>query len=167
MIYREADCAIIYKTRQRFGELSNMCSGFPLEYDGRFFHSSEALYQCCRYPGLTTIQDEINVKNAMVAKMKSKPPRHLTRPDWYDVRVSIMEGVLRLKVDQHLSRITDVLALTGDFPIVEKSRRDVFWGAKPITDTEIEGENVLGLLWMLIREELRLGVFHTDVKLLI
>jgi N-glycosidase YbiA len=164
-IYREAECAIIYRTRERFGELSNMCSGFPVEYDGRSFHSTEALYQCCRYPGLFDIQERINVKNAMLAKMKSKPPRSQTREDWNEVRVPIMEACLRLKTDQHFNRITDILAETGDLPIVEKSRRDTFWGAKPVSSSEIEGENVLGLLWMLIREEIRSGVFHTEVEL--
>lgn len=164
-IYREADCAIIHKTKERFGELSNMCSGFPIEYDGKLWYSTEALYQCCRFPGRTDLHDQINVKNAMLAKMKSKPPRAQTRADWLDVRVPAMEAVLRLKIDQHLDRITDVLAMTGTMPIVEKSRRDVFWGAKQSAPGEITGENVLGLLWMLMREELRAGVFHADVEL--
>jgi ribA/ribD-fused uncharacterized protein len=165
MIYRETDCAIIYRTRERFGELSNMASGFPIRFDNRLFYSTEALYQCCRYPGLADIQKAINVPNAMTAKMKSKPPREQTRDDWYEVRVSIMEACLRLKVEQHLDRIIPILAQTGDRPIVEKSRRDAFWGAKPISETEIEGDNVLGLLWMLIREEINDGVFHSEIEL--
>jgi N-glycosidase YbiA len=165
MIYREVDCAIIHRTRDRFGELSNMCRGFPIEYDGRTFFSTEALYQCCRYPGLHDLQARINIPNAMSAKSASKPPRAQTRSDWYSIRVGVMEACLRLKLDQHFDRITDVLSATGDLPIVEKSRDDTFWGAVPVSDADIEGENVLGLLWMLIREELREGVFHSEVNL--
>ncbi len=172
--YVESDCAVIYRTKELFGEGSNMASGFPILYEGKIYHSTEALYQLTRFPGLTetrlapgapTLIERVNVKNAMMAKMCSKPFRHLTRPDWMDVRVPIMESVLRFKIDQHPTAMGAFFDMTEDMPIVEKSRRDAFWGAKSDQKGNLIGENVLGLLWMLLREEVRTGIFHAEVTL--
>lgn len=165
MIYDISNCSVIYKTKDRFGELSNMCSGFPIEYNGKMFYSTEALYQCCRFPQRADFHKEINVSNAMLAKMKSKPIRKYTRKDWFDQRVSIMEACLRLKTDQHYDRISAVLYETGETSIVEKSRNDDFWGTKPFSETLLKGDNVLGLLWMMIREEIRQDIFHNTAIL--
>lgn len=148
----------------RFGELSNMCSNFPIEYAGQVWFSSEALYQCCRFPNNYEAHHAINIPNAMVSKMKSKPFRALTRSDWNCVRVGIMEAVVRLKTDQHFSIISQVLVDTAHSPIVEKSRNDQFWGAVPKGEI-LTGDNVLGLIWELIREEIRDGSFHANVSL--
>lgn len=162
VLYRESDCAVIHKTKEANGEGSNMCSGFPIRDGGILFHSSEVLYQLKRFPRLwehrltpegPTLFQDINVPNAMLAKMKSKKYRHLTREDWDRVRVEEMESVMRLKVDQHYDRMMVFMRLTQGRDIVEKSRRDRFWGAVPDGRGNLDGENVLGLLWMLLREE--------------
>ena len=46
------------------------------------------------------------------------------------------------------------LAETGERPIVEVSARDPWWSAKPFAD-RYEGRNVLGRLWMELRQQLR------------
>lgn len=48
--YREEDCAVIYRTRERHGALSNMASGFPLQIGPTRVSSSEVYYQALRYP---------------------------------------------------------------------------------------------------------------------
>lgn len=178
-VYVESECAVIYRTREMFGEGSNMASGYPIRYGDLTCHSSEVLYQLARFPGLMdyrlasnlpTLLDDINLPNAMTAKMKSKPYRHLTRSDWETgehggVRVEVMEAVLRLKIAQHWNRMVAFLATTGDMPIVEKSRKDDFWGAKPDGQGNLIGRNVLGLLWMILREEVRSDTFHCDVDI--
>jgi len=162
MLYVEADCAVIHKTKEMYGEGSNMCSGFPIWDDGVLFHSTEALYQLGRFPGMwdyrktpesPTIFQKINIPNAMTSKMNSKPFRDLTRPDWDEFRVTEMERVMRLKVDQHPTRMLAFLETTRGRDIVEKSRRDRFWGAVPDGKGNLEGQNVLGILWMILREE--------------
>jgi type I restriction enzyme S subunit len=45
--YRVADCVVFRKTNTRFGGLSNMAPGFPLEVNGIRILTSEALYQAC------------------------------------------------------------------------------------------------------------------------
>ena len=49
-----------------------------------------------------------------------------------------------------------VLAATGDRHIVEVSTRDPWWGARPVAE-RYEGKNVLGRLWMELRQQLRDG----------
>jgi len=44
---------------------------------------------------------------------------------------------------------------TGDRPIVEESRRDDFWGAKPVDECTLVGMNVLGRLLMELREAVK------------
>lgn len=175
--YVEADSAVIFRTREIYGEGSNMRSGMPVRYDDRVFHSTEVLYQLARFPGLMdfrlpnsdlTLIEDVNIPNAMTAKMKSKLYRHLTRPDWEDgVRVVVMEACLRLKLAQHWNEMSAFLALTGDKPIVEKSRKDPFWGAIPDGEGNLVGLNVLGLLWMILRAEVRNDTFECDVAGLI
>ena len=48
------------------------------------------------------------------------------------------------------------VAATGDCPIVEVSTRDPWWSARPVAD-RYEGRNVLGRLWMQLRQQLRDG----------
>ena len=54
------------------------------------------------------------------------------------------------------TEIDAVLTATRDRPIVEVSARDPWWGARPVAD-RYEGRNVLGRLWMELRQQLRDG----------
>ena len=65
-----------------------------------------------------------------------------------------MRWVLRMKREANPAEIDAVLAATGDRPIVEVSTRDPWWGAQPVAD-RYEGRNVLGRLWMELRQQLR------------
>jgi N-glycosidase YbiA len=153
-VYPENDSAIFYRTRDRYGELSNMHGDFPILYRDREWKSSEALYQALRFPDREDIHEEINAQtNAFMAKRKAYEFIKLTRDDWHDVKVETMEMVLRLKYNQHPVRVGSVLDLTLGSEIVEKSKNDSFWGAIPDGNGNLVGENVLGMLWMVIRFE--------------
>ena len=64
-----------------------------------------------------------------------------------------MRWVPRMKREANAAEIDAVLAETADRPIVEVSSRDPWWGARPIAD-RYEGHNVLGRLWMELRQQL-------------
>lgn len=156
--YMLAECASFRKTSARFGGLSNMAPGYPLKVNAITIKTSEALYQACRFPHLPDVQQLIISEGSpMTAKMKSRPYRARSRPDWLDVRVRIMRWCLRIKLAQNWERFAALLAETGDMPIVEESRRDSFWGAIPSEDGTAAGKNVLGRLLMELRQELRAG----------
>lgn len=154
--YVRREAVVFHKTKERWGELSNMASGFPLVVVGSVFPSSEALYQACRFPDQPDVQLLIAQQtSAMAAKMRSKPHRSESREDWPRIRVRVMRWVLRVKLAQHMDGFGSVLRATGDSSIVERSAKDRYWGAIESDDGTLEGENVLGRLLMELRDELR------------
>ena len=153
--YERSESVVFLKTNEAFGGLSNMAGGFPLEVNGLKIRTSEALYQVCRFPHLTDVQRLIiEQPSPMTAKMKSKPFRSNSRPDWDQVRVKIMRWCLRVKLAQNWNAFSELLLKTGERPIVEESRRDSFWGAKPKDQKILAGNNILGRLLMELREEI-------------
>ncbi len=154
--YDPAASVVFLKTNERFGGLSNMAPGFPLRVNGVRIRTSEALYQACRFPHLPEVQRKIiDEHSPMTAKMRSKPFRKESRPDWDAVRVKIMRWCLRVKLAQNWREFGRLLLATGDRPIVEQSRKDDFWGAKVAEDGSLVGMNVLGRLLMEVREKLK------------
>ena len=154
--YARSESVVFLKTNEAFGGLSNMAGGFPLHVNGLRIFTSEALYQACRFPHRPEVQRLIiGQASPMTAKMKSKPYRHDSRPDWDQVRVKIMRWSLRVKLAQNWVKFSDLLLATGDRPIVEESRKDDFWGAKSIDEHTLVGTNVLGRLLMELREAVK------------
>lgn len=153
--YIRNDCIVFLKTKESFGGLSNMAGGYPIRVNGIHIRSSEALYQACRFPHLPEVQETILQQiSPMTAKMKGKPFRKDSRPDWYQVRVPIMRWCLRAKLACNIDSFGRLLLATNENSIVEESRKDSYWGAKPSDDGTLVGENVLGRLLMELREEL-------------
>jgi len=156
--YVRGEVVVVYKTKEDFGGLSNMASGYPLQINDIRILTTEALYQACRFPHLPEVQREIiGQQSPMTAKMKSKPYRKDSRPDWDDVRYKVMRWCLRVKLAQNYEEFGRLLLATRDRPIVEQSRKDDYWGAKladEAGDTLI-GQNVLGRLLMELREKLK------------
>lgn len=164
--YDRRHSVVFLKTHEPFGGLSNMASGFPIYLNGIVALTSEALYQSCRFPHLPDVQMLILAQRSpMTAKMVGKPYRADSRPDWDRVRVKVMRWCLRAKLLHNWQRFGDVLLATGELPIVEESRRDDFWGAKPIDSVTLTGSNILGRLLMELREEVRRGAFRGCVTL--
>lgn len=154
--YIRAECVVVYKTKEDWGGLSNMAGGYSVTINGVHILTSEALYQACRFPHLPDVQRAIIEQTSpMTAKMKSKPHRENSRPDWAEVRFKIMRWCLRVKLAQNHAEFGRLLLATRDRPIVEQSRKDAYWGAKLSEDgTELIGENVLGRLLMGLRKQL-------------
>lgn len=169
--YSRTDSVVFWRTHEPFGGLSNMAGGFPLTVNGIVIPSSEALYQACRYPHKPEVQRLIiSQRSPMTAKMRSKPYKQLSRPDWHRVRIKIMRWCLRVKLVQHWERFGSLLLATGQRPIVEQSNKDDFWGARPVDDHTLVGMNVLGRLLMELRDEMRrtgrAGFLHVEPLLI-
>lgn len=151
--YDRLKSVVFCRTHDPFGGLSNMAAGFPLKVNDIHIRTSEALYQACRFPHLPNIQKRIiEERSPMTAKMASKPHRQNSRPDWDQVRIDIMRWCLHVKLAQNWEKFSALLVETGNYQIVEKSRRDDFWGAKMIDDQTLAGMNVMGKLLMELRE---------------
>jgi putative DNA methylase len=154
--YLRSECVVFRKTKELFGDLSNMAAGYYLKINGTRILTSEALYQACRFPHRPEIQRLIvQQASPMTAKMKTKPYRNDSRPDWDAVRIKIMRWCLRVKLVQNWAEFGRILRATQDRAIVEDSRKDDFWGAKAVDDETLVGVNVLGRLLMELREDLK------------
>ena len=158
-IYKRSESLVFHKTKEAFGDLSNMAAGYPIKINGTHILTSEALYQACRYPHLPDIQRAIiSEASPMAAKMKSKPHRKSSsRADWDEQRVAIMEWCLRTKLAMNRTEFSRFLLATKDKPIVEQSAKDPFWGALVVDDDTLTGQNVLGQLLVGLREEIKAG----------
>ena len=127
-------------------------SSFKVEWNGYLFSSVEEAYQAASFMG----SDEDLVEkikkshSADEAQRIAYANRDKRREDWDDVKVSIMEELLRLKIEQN-PYVKKKLLQTEDYIIVEDSPKDDFWGWGPNRN----GQNNLGKLWMKLREELK------------
>jgi ribA/ribD-fused uncharacterized protein len=156
--YNRSDCITFRKTAEKFGGLSNMAGGYLLNVNGVRILTSEALYQCCRFPHLPEVQRQIiSERSPMTAKMKSKPYRSDSRPDWNVIQTKVMRWCLQVKLVQNWDQFSKLLLETEDLLIVEDSRKDDFWGAKPINEDTLIGANVLGRLLMQLRAQIKNG----------
>ena len=159
---------IIRGVKEDYGWLGNM-SPHPVNHDGIWWLTAEALFQALRFP-IDAVNDEgANIreliraqKSPMTAKMMakgSKDKRNITPMG--DEDLDNMRMVLRLKFEQiHNTPLERDLLETGDRFIVEdcSNRPNVaglFWGAKRLPDGTWEGTNKLGKLWMELRTEIR------------
>lgn len=152
--YKRSESIVFRKTKEDYGGLSNMASGYPITLLDNKILSSEALYQACRYPDHPDVQEKIIVeKSPMTAKMKSKAFRKHCRLDFDDNKIQIMRWCIRVKLLQNWEKFIRLIDSTGDLSIVEESRKDEFWGAKPYEDEMLVGVNALGRLLMEMRKE--------------
>ncbi|EGR5856205.1 MULTISPECIES: NADAR family protein [Vibrio] len=154
--YDIRNVAAFRKTKEKWGSLSNMAAGFPLNVNGIAIQSSEVLYQACRFPSNPDIQYAIITNgNPMEAKRVARAHESATREDWHKHRVLIMKWCLRVKLAQNWEHFSGELLATGDMPIVELSSKDGFWGAIPEDNLLCTGANVLGRLLMELREQVK------------
>ena len=89
--------------------------------------------------------------------IKEQPEKRIVVP-LSEQDLANMEMVLRLKLEQHPD-LKQKLLDTGDETIIEdatrqKSKSKTFWGAI-LKDGKWVGENVMGKMWMKLREELK------------
>lgn len=72
------------------------------------------------------------------------------RPDWNEVKVSVLTDIVRQKAAQH-SEVRDALIASGGEEILEVNPHDSFWGS----GADGTGQNTTGKILMSIRDELR------------
>ena len=143
-------------SRAEWGAFSNFQPlAVPITAGPWAFGTSEAIYQAAKFGAGPNIQRRIaEAPTAREAAAIGRTPGLGIDPTWNAQRVDVMHWVLRMKREANQAEIDAVLAATGIRPIVEVSTRDPWWGARPVADL-YEGRNVLGRLWMELRQQLR------------
>lgn len=139
----------VYFYEQDFYVLSNF-SAFTLQWKSIRFDTSEAAYHWEKFTDPEIKQDIQFAPSAHEAFKIAESLKDRRRPDWDAVKVSIMREILRAKVKQH-EYVKRKLLQTDNRRLVEDSWRDSFWG----WGADRRGLNMLGNLWMEIRDEVR------------
>lgn len=122
-----------------------------MEWDGYLYTSLEEAYQTAKFlKSAPEIAEEIKKSHsAHEAQKIAFANKDKVRSDWQEVKLTIMEELLRKKLQQN-PYVKQKLLQTKDYIIVEDSPKDNFWG----WGKDRTGENHLGKLWMKLRDEL-------------
>lgn len=130
--------------------LSNF-SAFGITIKREFWMTVEHAYQARKFHRgheTSVVGAILRAPSAHEAKQIAKANRSRMRADWEQIKLGVMEELLRVKFAQH-SYVRQMLLKTNDLWLVEDSPTDAFWGRGPGGG----GLNHLGKLWMKIRTE--------------
>jgi len=127
-------------------------SAFEIEYNGKKYPTSEHAYQSFKFVKTNPeLAEKIQkAKSAHDAFKLAQEEKSEIDPDWDNIKQDIMKEILHCKVEQH-PYVQKKLLQSGDREIVEDSWRDDYWGWGKNRD----GKNMLGKLWMEVRDEFR------------
>ncbi len=129
-------------------------SAFRIDYEGHTYGTVEEAYQASAFAGSAddVVEQICHAKSPYEAKQISLANKARKRPDWDTRKIVVMEELLVEKVKQH-PYVREMLLRTKDYPIVEDSPKDTYWG----WGINRDGANNMGKLWMKIRERVRKG----------
>ena len=155
-IYPKDEACGFRLTRAAWGTFSNFQPlAVPIAAGPWTFATSEHVHQAAKFGAHPDVQRRIaEAPTPREAASIGRTPGLGIDPGWNTQRVDVMRWVLRMKREANQAEIDAVLAATGDRPIVEVSTRDPWWSARPVAE-RYEGRNVLGQLWMELRQQLR------------
>jgi ribA/ribD-fused uncharacterized protein len=142
-VYNTNDAIVFHKTTEAFGGISNMAPNYIVQVNSINFFTVEHLYQACKFPLFTNIQEEIIAERSPItAKQISRKYANYVRQDWEYIRFEVMQWVLEIKLSQNWEKFGSLLLSTEDKDIVEYTLKDRVWGAKPEGD-KLVGKNVI------------------------
>jgi len=137
----------IQEFRGEYFFLSNFFE-VPVVYQGMTYGSNEAAFQAQK---CMTEAEKMEFTLLRPSDSKKKGRRVQLRPDWEDVKVGIMEELVRAKFTQN-EDLKQRLIETGDAVLEEGNNwNDTFWGVHLKNG---QGQNHLGKILMQIRAEL-------------
>ncbi len=138
----------IYSFRNEYRFLSNFWDA-PVTYNGLTYLNNEAAFQAQK-----CLSDEEKLQFTALCSYDAKRlGRHVSlRPDWEQVKLPIMEDIVRAKFTQN-EDLRQLLLATGDMTLEEGNTwNDTFWGVDVKTR---EGQNHLGRILMRVRTQLQ------------
>lgn len=132
----------------RYYLLSNF-SAHRVKYNGEEYMTAEHAFQVAKYQDPAMRE---KIKNAPSAFLAWKYGREKEdRVDgWEEKKRSIMKDIMRAKLLQH-EDVQEWLLKTSDARIEKNHPDDDEWG----TGSDGTGTNIMGEIWMELREELR------------
>lgn len=146
------------KSKLPYGWMGNM-SRFPITYLGKTYGSTEHLFQAMRFGLDSEIAEMIRQEpNSFKSKLIAKANRDkvIIEPCG-EADLANMKLCLLLKLEQHPQLKTELMGTVGQHIYEDVTARgrggsNLFWGALKNEDGTWEGKNVMGELWMDIRD---------------
>jgi N-glycosidase YbiA len=134
-----------YSTRDEYG-----FSAHRIFLKDKVWKTTEHYFQAQKFAE-TSHEEELRLADSpmTVAKMGRDRKRPL-RKDWEKVKDEIMMDALRAKFTQH-KNLQEILLGTDEAILVEHTKNDFYWA----DGGDGSGKNMLGVLLMKLREELR------------
>ena len=138
-----------YRVNEPFGEFSNFAK-FEFEANGKQWPTSEHYFQAQKFAG-TPYEERVRLaKSARDAANLGRERSFPLRTDWEEVKDEVMREALRHKFSAYPA-LVKLLLSTGEEQLIEKTSDDHYWGC----GSSGEGKNMLGVLLMELRSELR------------
>lgn len=141
---------MIDKFESEYRFLSNFWK-CTIEYEGIIYPSTEHAYQAQK-----TLDTEMRIKISQAkteAQAKKIGDLIKKREDWNDIKLQVMEDLLRIKFK--IPELRQLLIDTGTQELVEGNWwKDYYWGV-----CNGKGKNYLGKLLMKLRREIQDGKF--------
>lgn len=126
----------------------NNFSAHAVEFRGELYPTAEHAYQAAKCTDPQGKEEIRNARSPLLAKSLANGKYRPTRdPDWDGKKLAIVAEILRAKLAQH-AEAREALTKSNGEEIVEDSPTDYFWGA----GADGSGQNMLGKIWMQIRE---------------
>ena len=138
-----------YKTNDEYGCFSNFAL-YPFVVDGMTWYTSEHYFQAHKFLDEKYFDKIRMAESPMKAANLGRSRKVAIRDDWENVKDNIMRRAVYEKFTQN-EEILRTLLYTGDQEIVEATTNDYYWGC----GQEGNGKNMLGVILMELREELR------------
>ncbi|MGW8177502.1 MAG: NADAR family protein [bacterium] len=131
-----------------FAFLSNFADS-PIRWRGKNFATVEHAYQAAKAQDTKDFEEIRRAKTPGKAKKMGRKVK--MRQDWEEVKVSIMEELLRLKFSDPMLSVK-LVQLNGEL-VEGNTWHDNFWGDCECDKCSKPGTNMLGKLLMKIRSE--------------
>ena len=139
-----------YSVSDKYGEFSNL-SEYEIMIDGKQWPTSEHYFQAMKFEGKNYIEKIRKTKRPNIAAQMGRDRSVKIKRGWDSMRVNVMTNAIRAKFTQH-QELHDLLLSTGDRRIIEHTSNDAYWG----DGGDGSGKNMLGVVLMKIRDELRI-----------
>ncbi|ETR71903.1 MAG: hypothetical protein OMM_02128 [Candidatus Magnetoglobus multicellularis str. Araruama] len=137
-----------YEKDQPYGFFSNF-SNHAVYLKNKIWKTSEHYYQSQKYAN-SDYEEKIRLApSPMIAAKMGRDHRFSPKPDWENVKNTIMLEVLFAKFTQH-PELKDELIKTAPLTIIEHTENDHYWG----DGGNGSGKNMLGKLLMKVRSSL-------------
>ncbi len=126
-------------------------SAHQVEIWGKLFPTAEHAFQWKKFSvSAPEVSQQIFVaRSPHEVKHIADGNKDKIQPEWHDMKVTVMEEILRAKAEQH-KYVRERLKRTGSRRIIENSAVDSFWGI----GADGNGKNHVGKIWTKIRESI-------------